>query len=154
MANGSAPVVARSRATSVGEDSDKRWVPLAVLTSLFFMWGFITSLNDIIIPHFKVVFQLSYAKAMLIQFAFFAAYFVVSLPAGAVVNKVGYKNGIAAGLLTAALGCLLFYPAADQRSYAMFLFALFVLASGITLLQVAANPFVALLGRPEPHPAD
>jgi FHS family L-fucose permease-like MFS transporter len=123
--------------------------PLAVLTTLFFMWGFITCLNDIIIPHLKSVFDLNYAQAMLIQFAFFTAYFVVSLPSGLIVNKIGYKNGIIIGLLTAGAGCLLFYPAAGARSYPMFLGALFVLASGITLLQVAANPFVAILGKPE-----
>lgn len=124
-------------------------VPLVVLTTLFFMWGFLTCLNDIIIPHLKAVFELGYAQAMLIQFAFFAAYFVVSLPAGGLVERVGYKAGIIIGLLVAASGCALFYPAAALRSYALFLSALFVLASGITLLQVAANPLVALLGNPE-----
>ncbi|HEV3030050.1 MAG TPA: sugar MFS transporter [Polyangia bacterium] len=122
---------------------------MSVLTTLFFMWGFLTCLNDIIIPHLKGVFELNYAQAMMIQFAFFTAYFVVSLPSGAIVKKVGYKTGIIIGLLVAACGCLLFYPAAGARSYAMFLGALFVLASGITLLQVAANPFVAVLGKPE-----
>ncbi|HET6151192.1 MAG TPA: L-fucose:H+ symporter permease [Polyangia bacterium] len=123
--------------------------PLAVLTTLFFMWGFITCLNDIIIPHLKAVFELNYAQAMLIQFAFFTAYFVVSLPSGLIVNRLGYKNGIIIGLVTAGLGCLLFYPAAGARSYVLFLLALFILAAGITLLQVAANPFVAILGKPE-----
>src|SRR5690349_7720535 len=123
--------------------------PLAVLTTLFFMWGFLTCLNDIIIPHLKAVFKLNYAQAMLIQFAFFTAYFVMSLPSGRIVTAFGYKRGIIIGLGGAALGCLLFYPAAGQRSYALFLLALFVLASGITLLQVAANPFVAVLGKPE-----
>ena len=123
--------------------------PLAVLTTLFFMWGFLTCLNDIIIPHLKAVFELSYAKAMLIQFAFFTAYFVMSLPSGRIVSRFGYKNGIIIGLGGAAFGCLLFYPAASIRSYGLFLLALFVLASGITLLQVAANPFVAVLGKPE-----
>jgi len=123
--------------------------PLAVLTTLFFMWGFITCLNDIIIPHLKAVFELNYAQAMLIQFAFFTAYFVMSLPSGLIVNKLGYKNGIIIGLVTAGVGCLLFYPAAGARSYPLFLLALFILASGITLLQVAANPFVAILGKPE-----
>jgi FHS family L-fucose permease-like MFS transporter len=120
-----------------------------VLTTLFFMWGFITCLNDIIIPHLKAVFELNYAQAMLIQFAFFTAYFVMSLPSGLIVNKLGYKNGIIIGLVTAGVGCLLFYPAAGARSYPLFLLALFILASGITLLQVAANPFVAILGKPE-----
>jgi FHS family L-fucose permease-like MFS transporter len=122
---------------------------LTVLTSLFFMWGFITCLNDIIIPHLKAVFELNYAKAMLIQFSFFTAYFVMSLPSGWLVERIGYKGGIIVGLLTAALGCVLFFPAAGNRSYELFLGALFILASGITLLQVAANPYVAILGKPE-----
>jgi FHS family L-fucose permease-like MFS transporter len=122
---------------------------LIVLTSLFFMWGFITCLNDIIIPHLKAVFELNYAQAMMIQFSFFTAYFIMSLPSGWIVERLGYKNGIIIGLLTAAIACVLFYPAAGQRSYTIFLVALFVLASGITLLQVAANPYVAILGKPE-----
>jgi FHS family L-fucose permease-like MFS transporter len=120
---------------------------LALLTSLFFMWGLITSLNDILIPHLKSVFTLSYVQAMLIQFCFFAAYLVMSLPAGYLVQKLGYKKGIIAGLAIAGAGCLLFYPAAGLRSYAFFLGALFILASGITLLQVSANPYVAVLGK-------
>ncbi|MFH0813185.1 MAG: L-fucose:H+ symporter permease [Pseudomonadota bacterium] len=120
-----------------------------MLTSLFFMWGLITCLNDILIPHLKAVFALNYAKAMLIQFSFFAAYFIVSLPSGMVVEKIGYKKGIITGLMTAGLGCVLFYPAAGLRSYTLFLLALFILASGITMLQVAANPYVTILGKPE-----
>ncbi len=123
--------------------------PLTLLTSLFFIWGLITSLNDILIPHLKAVFTLSYVQAMLIQFSFFAAYFVMSVPSGRLVECVGYKRGIIVGLSAAATGCLLFYPAAGMRSYPLFLIALFVLASGITLLQVAANPYVTILGRPE-----
>ena len=122
---------------------------LAVLTSLFFIWGFITSLNDILIPHLKAVFTLNYTQAMLIQFCFFTAYFVVSMPSGYLVERIGFKGGIITGLSIAGLGCLLFYPAAGQHSYPLFLTAFFVLASGITLLQVAANPYVALLGKPE-----
>ncbi|HXI54896.1 MAG TPA: L-fucose:H+ symporter permease [Polyangia bacterium] len=128
---------------------NKYLLPLVVLTSLFFMWGFLTCLNDIIIPHLKAIFELNYAQAMLVQFAFFGAYFIVSLPSGAIVTKLGYKNGIIIGLATAGVGCLMFYPAAGARSYILFLLALFVLAAGITLLQVAANPFVAVLGKPE-----
>jgi FHS family L-fucose permease-like MFS transporter len=122
---------------------------LVVLTSLFFMWGLITSLNDILIPHLKAIFTLSYVQAMLIQFSFFGAYFVMSFPSGYLVEKVGYRKGIIIGLVIAGIGCLGFYPAASQQSYPLFLAALFVLASGITLLQVAANPFVAILGKPE-----
>ena len=122
---------------------------LVVLTSLFFMWGFITCLNDILIPHLQNVFSLSYFESMLIQFCFFFAYFVVSLPSGKLVEKIGYKKGIVIGLVTAGIGTLLFYPAAGIRSYPLFLFAFFIMASGITLLQVAANPYVAILGKPE-----
>ena len=119
---------------------------LIVLTSLFFMWGLITSLNDILIPHLKAAFELSYVQVMLIQFCFFGAYFVTSLPWGVFVERVGYKSGIVIGLLIAGAGCVMFYPAASARSYPFFLGALFVLAAGITLLQVAANPYVAILG--------
>jgi MFS transporter, FHS family, L-fucose permease len=122
---------------------------LTLLTSLFFIWGFITCLNDILIPHLKAVFTLNYAQAMLIQFCFFAAYFLVSIPSGYLVDKIGYKRGIIIGLTIAGFGCLLFYPAAALRLYPLFLAAVFVLATGITLLQVAANPYVTLLGKPE-----
>jgi MFS transporter, FHS family, L-fucose permease len=147
---GSMPVTAPSSSTSSTAGRNANYIaPLSVLTTLFFMWGFITCLNDIIIPHLKAVFELNYAKAMLVQFAFFTAYFVMSLPSGFIVKKVGYKAGIIIGLLGAGVGCVLFYPAAGAQSYPLFLLALFVLASGITLLQVAANPFVAVLGKPE-----
>ena len=139
------PFISRQSATS------KRpyLAPLAVLTTLFFAWGFITCLNDIIIPHLKAVFDLNYAQAMLVQMAFFAAYFVASLPSGALIGRIGHQRGIIVGLLVAGAGCALFYPAAGLRSYPMFLGALFTLACGITLLQVAANPFVAILGPPQ-----
>ena len=120
--------------------------PLVALTSLFFMWGLITSLNDILIPHLKAAFTLNYTEATLIQLAFFGAYFVMSMPSGWLVERIGYKRGIIVGLLVAAVGCVAFYPAAAAASYALFLGALFVLASGITLLQVAANPYVTILG--------
>lgn len=122
---------------------------LVALTFLFFMWGFITCLNDILIPHLKGVFTLNYTQSMLIQFCFFAAYFIMSLPSGALIEKIGYKKGICTGLVVAALGCLVFYPSAALRSYPLFLAGFFVLASGITLLQVAANPYVTILGAPE-----
>ncbi len=119
---------------------------LTSLTSLFFMWGFITCLNDILIPHLKGVFDLSYTQAMLVQFCFFGAYFIVSLPSGAIVKRLGYQKGIVIGLVIAAVGCISFYPAAALHSYPVFLLALFILASGITLLQVSANPYVSALG--------
>ncbi|MBW9051028.1 L-fucose:H+ symporter permease [Rhizobium mesosinicum] len=123
--------------------------PLVALTSLFFMWGFITCLNDILIPHLKSVFQLNYTETMLIQLCFFGAYSIISLPAGALVKRISYKWGIVTGLGVAAIGCALFIPAATYRVYAIFLGALFVLATGVTVLQVAANPYVTVLGKPE-----
>jgi FHS family L-fucose permease-like MFS transporter len=113
------------------------------------MWGFITALNDILIPHLKGVFSLSYTQATLIQFCFFGAYFLVSVPAGWLVNKIGFQKGIGVGLSIAAIGCLLFIPAAKLEVYVMFLGALFILAGGVTILQVSANPMVALMGDPK-----
>jgi MFS transporter, FHS family, L-fucose permease len=121
-------------------------VALAVVTAVFFMWGFITVLNDVLIPHLKALFTLNYAEAMLIQFIFFGAYFVMSLPAGRVIERFGYRSGIVIGLAVTGVGALLFVPAARLVSYGVFLGAFFVLASGITLLQVAANPYASLLG--------
>jgi MFS transporter, FHS family, L-fucose permease len=126
-----------------------RRLGLIVVTSLFFIWGFITVLNDILVPHLKSVFDLNYLQASMIQFVFFGAYFIMSLPAGKVIAWVGYQRGMVLGLLTTGLGTLLFYPAADYLSYNLFLFALFVLATGITILQVAANPYISVLGKPE-----
>ncbi|WP_440589696.1 sugar MFS transporter [Pseudoalteromonas pernae] len=126
---------------------------LVALTSLFFMWGFITCLNDILIPYLKGAFELNYTQAMLVQFCFFIAYFMVSLPAGKLVGRIGYQRGIVVGLVVASLGCILFYPAASAGIYALFLIALFVLASGITILQVAANPYVSALGPAETAPS-
>ena len=142
----STPTTSNVKAVNGGQNYN---FALTVLTSLFFMWGFITCLNDILIPHLKAVFTLNYTQVMLIQFSFFTAYAIVSLPAGILVEKIGYKSGIVIGLITAGIGCLLFYPAASIQSYGMFLGALFVLASGITILQVAANPYVAILGKSE-----
>jgi len=122
---------------------------LSAVTTLFFLWGFITCLNDILIPYLKAIFQLSFAKANFINLCFFGAYFLMSIPAGRLVARIGYKRGMLVGFGVAALGAFLFYPAAAQRVYGLFLGALFVLASGITLLQVAANPYVAILGPPK-----
>ena len=123
--------------------------PLAVVTTLFFIWGFLTCLNDILVPHLKSIFDLSYAQAMLVQFAFFSAYFLFSVPWSKVVNTIGYQRTMVVGLLTMACGAFLFVPAASVVSYPLFLTALLVLAAGITGLQVAANPYVDLLGKPE-----
>ena len=122
---------------------------MAVVTMLFFMWGFLTCLNDILVPHFKIIFDLNYTQVMLIQFTFFAAYFIMSIPSGKIVARIGYKKGIVVGLITAGIGALSFYPAAGIPSFPLFLTALFILAAGITMLQVTANPYVAVLGRPQ-----
>ncbi|WP_312236227.1 sugar MFS transporter [Stenotrophomonas sp.] len=129
-----------------GQHVQGNGVALAVVTAIFFMWGFLTCLNDILIPHLKAAFALTWVQAMLVQFTFFGAYFLMSLPAGRLVAAVGYKRGIVAGLAIAGVGALLFWPAAHAHVYGLFLGALFVLATGITVLQVAANPYVALLG--------
>jgi FHS family L-fucose permease-like MFS transporter len=122
--------------------------PLAIVTTLFFIWGFLTCLNDILVPHLKSIFDLSYARVMLIQFAFFSAYFLFSVPWSKIVNAIGYQRTMVAGLLTMATGAFLFLPAAATVSYPLFLTALMVLAAGITGLQVAANPYVVVLGKP------
>jgi len=116
------------------------------VTTLFFLWGFITVLVDSLVPRIKDVFEMTYGRTILVQSAFFIAFFVVSLPAGAILSKIGYKKGIVLGLLIMACGCLLFYPASEFRSFVVFMMGYFTLASGITVLQVAANPYVALLG--------
>jgi len=122
---------------------------LIFLTTLFFLWGFITVLVDSLVPRLKDVFEMSYAKTVLVQFAFFTAFFVVSVPAGAILSKIGYRKGIVLGLVVMATGCLFFYPAAAYRNFNVFLVGYFTLAGGITVLQVAANPYVALLGSEE-----
>ncbi|WP_444901962.1 sugar MFS transporter [Microbulbifer sp. SSSA007] len=126
---------------------------LAALTSLFLLWGFITGLNDVLVPHFKNVFELSYTRAVLVQFYFFAAYFLVSVPAGLLLRRVGYQLGLVLGLLVACAGCLIFIPAARLQIYEVFLLGLFVLASGITVLQVSANPYVIALGHSSTAPS-
>src|ERR1700686_3266463 len=123
--------------------------PLSIVTTLFFMWGFLTCLNDILVPHLKSIFDLSYARVMLVQFAFFSAYFLFSVPWSKVVNAIGYQKTMVVGLLMMACGAFLFVPAATAVSYPLFLTALLVLAAGITGLQVSANPYVDLLGKPE-----
>lgn len=119
---------------------------MSIATTLFFMWGFLTALNDILIPHLKAIFDLNYTKVMLVQFAFFSSYFIFALPSGKIVEWVGYKRTMIIGLVTMTVGALLFIPASKVPSYPLFLGALIVLAAGITALQVAANPYVANLG--------
>ncbi len=138
-----------SQVTAPTGGSDKYPAALAMVTVLFFFWGFVTVLNDILVPHLKSVFNLNYTKIMLIQFAFFLAYFIFSIPAAKVVDAIGYKRTMVVGLITMALGAFLFLPAASALSYPLFLGALMVLAAGMTALQVAANAYVAVLGPPE-----
>ena len=122
---------------------------LSLVTALFFLWGFVTVLNDILIPHLKSIFDLNYAKVMLIQFAFFSAYFIFSIPSAKLVDAIGYKKTMVTGLFTTGVGALLFIPAASVASFPLFLIALMTLAAGITALQVTANPYVTVLGPPE-----
>jgi FHS family L-fucose permease-like MFS transporter len=127
--------------------------PFAVMTVLFFMWGFMTVWNDILIPRFKEAFELDYFRAMLVQFAFFGAYaagalayYIVSMVSGDPINRIGYKNGVIIGLVASAVGSALFYPAAVMTSYPFFLCALFIVGLGFAMLQIAANPYVTILG--------
>jgi len=136
-----------STTTSASEPTASYTVPLAVVTTLFFMWGFLTCLNDILVPHLKPIFDLNYKEIMLIQFAFFGAYFLFSIPSAKVIDWIGYQRSMVVGLLTMGVGAFLFVPAASVPSYPLFLMALIVLAAGITCLQVAANPYVTVLGK-------
>ena len=143
-----AHVTVSSPAASGGESGSYRSA-LAIVTTLFFMWGSLTSLNDVLIPYVQHVFKIKLAASMLIQTAFFSAYFVFSIPAARIIDWIGYKKAIVAGLLTMVVACLAFYPAARIPSFPFFLAALIMLATGITILQVAANPYVAVLGKPQ-----
>ncbi|HMF74912.1 MAG TPA: L-fucose:H+ symporter permease [Bryobacteraceae bacterium] len=122
---------------------------MAMVTTLFFMWGFLTSLNDILIPHLKAIFDLNFAEVLLVQFTFFSGYVVFAFPAGKLVERIGYQKTMVTGLLIMALGAFLFVPAASAPSFPFFLTALIILAAGITALQVSANPYVSVLGPPE-----
>jgi MFS transporter, FHS family, L-fucose permease len=142
--------VKSSAPAAISNQATPSYVPaLAVLTTLFFIWGSLTSLNDVLIPFAQHVFNLRLAASMLIQTAFFSAYFIISMPSAKIIDWIGYKRAIIVGLSTMVAACLLFYPAARIPSFAFFLTALMVLAAGITVLQVAANPYVAVLGRPQ-----
>jgi FHS family L-fucose permease-like MFS transporter len=140
------PSSAAVRSPVLEAQTETDWRALALVTTLFFMWGFLTVMNDILIPHFKAIFHLNYAQAMFVQFTFFIAYFALSLPSGRIVQWIGYKHAMVLGLVVMGLGAMLFVPAASGPSYPVFLAALFVLASGMTVLQVAANPYVVALG--------
>jgi FHS family L-fucose permease-like MFS transporter len=141
--------VSGPRSTQQFQTQKTDYRAMSIATMLFFMWGFLTCLNDILIPHLKAIFDLNYAQAMLVQFCFFSSYFVFALPAGKVVEWRGYKGTMVIGLLVMAAGAFLFLPASTMASFGVFLSALVILAAGITTLQVAANPYVANLGPPE-----
>src|SRR5438270_2412825 len=137
-----------SSATTTSAPTNQSYgAPLATVTTLFFMWGFLTCLNDILVPHLKPIFDLNYRQIMLVQFAFFGAYFLFSIPSAKIIDWIGYQQSMVVGLLTMGLGAFLFVPAASAPSYPLFLAALVVLAAGITCLQVAANPYVTVLGK-------
>jgi MFS transporter, FHS family, L-fucose permease len=138
-----------STTTTASDPSASYAAPLAIVTTLFFMWGFLTCLNDILVPHLKPIFDLNYTEIMLIQFAFFGAYFIFSIPSAKIIDWIGYQRSMVVGLLTMGAGAFLFVPAASAPSYPLFLIALIVLAAGITCLQVAANPYVTVLGKPQ-----
>ncbi|HYB64858.1 MAG TPA: MFS transporter [Steroidobacteraceae bacterium] len=148
MAN---PVMQHSAGTGTGADTPESAVQTLRLFvfALFFMFGGITSLNDVIIPKLKALFTLNYAQAMLVQFAFFIAYFLISIPGAAIVARIGYMRTAALGLMTMTAGCLLFIPASSFGVFGWFLGAIFVLGSGITIVQVVANPLISMLGRPQ-----
>src|SRR5579862_7269648 len=130
----------------VSGSSERYGAALVVLATVFFMWGFATVLNDILVPHLKAVFSLNYGQSLLIQFVFYLGYLLMSLPAAKLLERIGYKPAIILGLAGMAASAMLFVPAAMLGSYGVFLLALFLLASAITLLQVAANPYVAVIG--------
>jgi len=151
-----AGIVNTSNSINSNADGKNYTLPLIILTTLFFMWGFITCMNDILMPYLQGIFKLTAFEVGFIQTAFFGAYFFVSLAyflistnLGDPLAKIGYQNGVILGLVTAGIGCLLFYPAAEAKLFWVFLVALFVLAAGITILQMAANPYVSLLGSSE-----
>jgi FHS family L-fucose permease-like MFS transporter len=132
--------------TSISSDHPSNYRAMAMVTTLFFMWGFLTSLNDILVPHLKSIFDLNYTRVMFINSAFFGSYFVFAIPSGKLIEKIGYKRTMVFGLIVMAVGALLFVPAANAPSFELFLAALIVLAAGVTALQVAANPYVTVLG--------
>jgi MFS transporter, FHS family, L-fucose permease len=135
--------------TNVPLTERKYLPPFILITSLFFLWAFGVNLNDVLIPHFKKAFQLTDLQSSLIQAAFFGGYFLAALPAGWLMERIGYKKGILTGLMICATGALLFIPAANALLYSYFLFALFVMACGQSFLEVAANPYVTILGPPQ-----
>lgn len=142
------PVVTAA-GTGHGKGASNYWPALSLLATLFFMWGFITVINNTLLPHLRSVFDLNYTQTTLIESVWFIAYFVASMPSAKLIERIGYKNALVTGLAIMAAGALMMIPAARIPSYEVVLAALFVIASGITLLQVAANPYVAVIGSPE-----
>ena len=144
------PLVSAENERAAGDDgfTDAPGLRLFVM-GLFFVFGGITSLNDVIIPKLKELFTLNYTQAMLVQFCFFTAYAVIGIPGARLVKRIGYMRGAVAGLLTMLAGCLLFIPASQLATYSLFLLALFVLASGVVIVQVVANPLISMLGQPQ-----
>ena len=140
--------VVAGKSQSIPVTERRFFVPFVLITTLFFLWAFGVNLNDILIPHLKKAFGLTDFQSSFIQVAFFGGYFLAAFPAGRVMEGIGYKKGILAGLLLCAVGALLFIPAASSRLYEFFLFALFVMACGQSFLEVAANPYVTILGPP------
>ncbi len=140
--------ITTNSAPAQGDHIDAPQLQLFVM-GLFFIFGGITSLNDVIIPKLKELFTLNYTQAMLVQFCFFTAYAVIGIPGARLIKRIGYMRGAVAGLLTMMIGCLLFIPASQTATYGVFLFALFVLASGVVIVQVVSNPLISLLGKPQ-----
>jgi FHS family L-fucose permease-like MFS transporter len=136
----------------LGEKKSSYLLPLSLVTSLFFLWGLANSLNGTLIKHFQTALNLNRAQAGIVDSAFYIGYFVMAIPAGFLLNKVGYKKGIIIGLILYVIGAVLFYPAAQTRTYGLFLFALFIIACGLAFLETAANPYVTTLGDPATAP--
>src|SRR4051812_8458184 len=137
-------------ATATGLKPGKGYlIPLILVTSLFFLWGLAYGLLDVLNKHFQEALNVTKTRSTLLQAAYFGAYFLVSLPAGVFMSKFGYKKGILTGLTLYAVGALMFYPAATMLSFDFFLLSLFILASGLTFLETAANPYITVLGNPE-----
>ncbi|SNC61419.1 MFS transporter, FHS family, L-fucose permease [Hymenobacter gelipurpurascens] len=141
-----APITSSSPTTASSATASSYLLPMAAMTSLFFLFGAVTNFNDVLMPYLKDICQLTDLQSSLVQSAFFGAYFLMSLPAGYVLKRLGYQRGIVLGLLVMAAGAVMFVPAANSRTFGLFLTALGLLGAGITLLQVAANPYVSVLG--------
>ncbi|HQQ84218.1 MAG TPA: MFS transporter, partial [Cyclobacteriaceae bacterium] len=135
-----------------GDKQTSYLLPFILVTSLFFLWGLANSLNGTLIKHFQTALNLNRAQAGIVDSAFYIGYFVMAIPAGFILNKVGYKKGILIGLALYVIGAVLFYPAASTRTYGIFLFALFIIACGLAFLETAANPYVTTLGDPATAP--